>query len=275
MSESKKKSLLFPIVILCVVVFAGIAAVAVNNGGSAPKQQESELTQAPEVLPAPVETASGAPASNTDVPPAATAPVVNPDEIAARTTPRILGNPNAPVKISEHSSFTCGACAAYHKTNFKTLKTDYIDTGKAYLVFDDFPRNPVDIMVGSLARCLSGDAYFNFVQLLFETQADWANEGFKDHVKQNAMMAGVPEDKYEDCVNNKAVHEALAASREKTSTKFNINSTPQLVINDKRVIAGLAPYEDIKKAIEEELAAVSATGSDAPVPAPTLAPTSP
>ena len=73
-------------------------------------------------------------------------------DLEKASTPRILGNPDAPIKISEHSSFTCGGCAMFHKSNFKMIKEEYIDTGKAYVVFDDFPRNKYDIIIGSVAQ---------------------------------------------------------------------------------------------------------------------------
>ncbi len=52
-------------------------------------------------------------------------------------TERVIGNPDAPVKISEHSSFTCGHCGNFHKNVFEQFKTNWLDSGKAYLVFSD------------------------------------------------------------------------------------------------------------------------------------------
>lgn len=183
-----------------------------------------------------------------------TAPVEG-SNLAALSTPRILGNPDSPVKISEHSSFTCGACAHYHGDNFKKLKADYVDTGKARIVFDDFPRNVVDLEIGMVARCLPESSYFNFIQLLFETQEKWAKEEeYKKYVKQNAMLAGLDDAKYEECINNAGLQKSLADNREAASAKFGIKGTPTLVINDSVVISGLAPYSQIKDALDAELA---------------------
>ncbi len=242
MPEKKKKSgVILVIALIALLVVVGIANMATNSKND------------PETIASPSPEAA-APA--TIAPAVASAPLtpLTPEEIVAFSKPRILGNPDAPVKITEHSSFTCNHCAAFHQTNFASLKTDYVDTGKAYIVFDDFPRNQVDIMVGALARCLSGDAYFNFVQLMFKTQADWVNEQFKTHIKQTAMIAGLSDTRAEECMNNKAIHEALATNRQTAQDKFGIESTPQLIINDRRVIPGLTPYDELKKAIEEELA---------------------
>lgn len=176
-------------------------------------------------------------------------------ELAALTKPRALGNPSSPLKISEHSSFTCPHCAMFHADIYKKIKTDYVDTGKAYIVFDDFPRNIVDLEIGMVARCLPESSYFNFVQLMFETQDKWASENeYKKFTKQNAMLAGLGDVQYEECLANKDLQEALAAHREVAMNKFGINGTPTLVINDKVVMSALVPYNQIKDALDSELA---------------------
>ncbi len=95
-------------------------------------------------------------------------------DTAAAISDRILGDPNAPIKISEHSSLTCGHCGNFHKGTFKELKKRLIDTGKAYLVFSDFPLNGPAMHASMVARCLPQDQYFDFLQMLFETQDECA-----------------------------------------------------------------------------------------------------
>lgn len=174
-------------------------------------------------------------------------------DLEKASTPRILGNPDAPIKISEHSSFTCGACAMFHKSNFKMIKEEYIDTGKAYIVFDDFPRNKYDIIIGSVARCVPETAYFNFIQLLFETQADWLNEEYLTHLKQNAKLTGASETQINNCLNSTELHEALAKRQKAAHEDHAVESTPTLVINDSVIVSGLAPYATIKAALEAAL----------------------
>ncbi len=171
-------------------------------------------------------------------------------------TPRILGNPEAPLKISEHSSFTCGACAAFHKGNFKEIKRDYIDTGKAYIVFDDFPRNRPDVLIGAAARCVPDQNYFNFVQVVFETQKDWSvmGENFLDQIKNTARFAGANNEKLEACINSPELQEILAKHQQAASETYGVNSTPTLVLNNEVVLSGLTPYEDLKKAFDAAIA---------------------
>lgn len=174
-------------------------------------------------------------------------------DLEKASTPRILGNPDAPIKISEHSSFTCGGCAMFHKSNFKMIKEEYIDTGKAYIVFDDFPRNKYDIIIGSVARCVPENAYFNFVQLLFETQKNWLNEEYLTHLKQNAKLTGASDAQINNCLNSTELHKALAERQAAAGKDHGVDSTPTLVINDSVVISGLDPYAAIKAALEAAL----------------------
>ncbi len=176
--------------------------------------------------------------------------VSNEFDLEKASTPRILGNPDAPIKISEHSSFTCGGCAMFHKGNFKLIKEEYIDTGKAYIVFDDFPRNMFDIKIGAVARCVPEKAYFDFVQLLFETQKTWLNESYESYLKQNAKLTGASEQQIDACLNNKELHETMANRQKAATDNHGVESTPTLVINDKATVSGLDTYANIKAVIE-------------------------
>ena len=175
-------------------------------------------------------------------------------DIESFSKPRILGDETAPLKISEHSSFSCGACGKFHKENFKKIKADYIDTGKAYLVFDDFPRNKLDVTIGAIARCVPDDSYFKFVQLVFATQSDWYGTSDEiETIKKNAVLAGADAAQVEECANDKALKEALALSSKRAYDEQGVNRTPTLVLNGSVLVTGTDPYPEIQKAIEQAL----------------------
>ncbi len=183
-------------------------------------------------------------------------PVSEDFDLEKAATPRILGDANAPVKISEFSSFTCPHCATFHANNFKEIKKEFIDTGKAYIVFDDFARNGIDISIGALARCLPEQSYFNYIQLMFETQEEWMKNinSFKGYARQNAIMAGITPQMADYCFDNMELKEKMAMRVQKAQQEHGITGTPTIVINDKQVMSGLSPYASIKKAIEDALA---------------------
>tara|TARA_R110001592_G_scaffold16881_8_gene71539 strand:+ start:8611 stop:10020 length:1410 start_codon:yes stop_codon:yes gene_type:complete len=175
---------------------------------------------------------------------------LNIEELA---TPRILGDANAPVKISEYSSFTCPHCATYHESNFKKIKADYIDTGKAYLVYDDFPRNPTDVTIGAIARCVPGEGYFTFIQGVFETQDDWSgSDDYVETMKKNAVAAGADADQVEKCAESAELKKAIAMRAKKAYDEKTVKGTPTIIIDGNK-LSGVSPYEDIQAAMDKAL----------------------
>lgn len=202
-----------------------------------------------------VEGTAEQPAETTETPTeTATAETVTID-VNAALSDRILGNASAPVKISEHASFTCGHCGDFHKNTFAQLKKEYIDTGKAYLVFSDFPLNAPAVQASMVARCLPQDKYFDFVSLLFEKQQDWAyNPNYLDYLKEEAGKAGLDEAHFQACIQNTELQEGIVNRMKGVQAQWNINSTPSFVINNRNTVSGAIPFEEFKKLIDAELA---------------------
>lgn len=80
----------------------------------------------------------------------------------------VFGDKDAPVTIIEFSDYECPFCKRHFLQTFPSLKTNYIDTGKAKLVFRDFiavsSHNPAATTEAMAAQCVkdqAGDeAYF-------------------------------------------------------------------------------------------------------------------
>jgi protein-disulfide isomerase len=178
---------------------------------------------------------------------------------------RILGNPSAPVKISEHASFTCGHCGEFHKTTFDALKTEFIDTGKAYLVFSDFPLNAPAVHASMVARCLPTDKYFDFVSMLFKTQEDWAYDAnYLDYLKTKSGEAGLSEAKFQACINSTELQEGIVNRMKGVQAQWNISSTPSFVINNRTTISGAYPIDEFRKMIAAEASGQQATPPSEP-----------
>src|SRR5215831_831384 len=95
------------------------------------------------------------------------------DVNAIKDTDMVHGSKDAPVTLVEYASMTCPHCAAFQKEVVPALNKDYVETGKVKLVFREFPLDAIARMASAVARCLKGDAYFSFVDLLFANQQDW------------------------------------------------------------------------------------------------------
>ena len=66
-----------------------------------------------------------------------------------------IGQEDAPITIHEYSSLSCPHCAFFHKNTLPELMTNYVDTGKARIVFHDFPLNKKAFDASMVARCVA------------------------------------------------------------------------------------------------------------------------
>ena len=147
----------------------------------------------------------------------------------------MLGKDDAPVTIVEYASMTCPHCAHFHKTTLPELKTKYIDTGKARLIFREFPFDPRAEAGFMLARC-SNDNYFPMIEVLFKQQESWAGvQDAKEALLQISKLAGFSQESFEACLTDQKLLEDVRAVRERGSKEFGVDSTPTFFINGKQI----------------------------------------
>lgn len=75
----------------------------------------------------------------------------------------ILGDANAPHTIIEYSDFQCPFCRRFFDETYSQLKKDYIDTGKARLVYRHFPLtqlHPVAVKSAEATECANEQGKF-------------------------------------------------------------------------------------------------------------------
>jgi protein-disulfide isomerase len=191
--------------------------------------------------------------------------------VDAMMSPRTIGDPNAPVKITEYSSLTCGHCAHFHKESLAQFKKEFIETGKVQLTYQEFPLNQPALDASMILRCLPEDKYLGFMDLLFTEQENWAFAAdYKDKLRQNAKLAGMSDEDFDACLGNDNLRKRLVAEMQAASEQFKIQSTPSFVINEgQRVLIGNQPLTTFAEAIEQASANPAVT---APAPAAVTAP---
>jgi protein-disulfide isomerase len=156
---------------------------------------------------------------------------------------KILGAENAPVTIVEYASVTCPHCAAFHRETYPTLKSKYIDTGKVRLIFREFPTQPAAVAIGGfmLARC-AGDKYFPMLDAIFEQQQSWAQDPYNGFLRI-ARQAGLSEERFESCLKDQKMAEAIQEVAIRGNKEFNVDSTPTFFINGKKYAGNLSVAE--------------------------------
>ena len=144
---------------------------------------------------------------------------------------KALGKDDAKVTIVEYASMTCPHCAQFHATTLAELKTKYIDTGKARLIFREFPFDPRAEAAFMLARC-SNDNYFAMVDVLFKQQQQWAaGENARDALLQISKLAGFSQESFEACLTDQKLLDDVRAVRARGADEFKVDSTPTFFIN--------------------------------------------
>ena len=71
-----------------------------------------------------------------------------------------IGKESAPIKMTEFASLTCGHCAKFHNEVFPKIKKDYIDNGKMFFTYQDFPLDKFALKASVIARCSGKEKYF-------------------------------------------------------------------------------------------------------------------
>ena len=159
------------------------------------------------------------------------------------------GAKDAPVTIIEYASMTCSHCAHFHEATYPTLKSKYIDTGKVRFTLREFPFDPIAVAGFMVARC-AGDKREAMIGLLFSQQKNWA---FSDKPLQGltalVKQTGMSQEKFDACLQDKALYANVNQVFEKASKQFKVDSTPTFFINGKKVSGALSP-EEMDKQLE-------------------------
>ena len=148
-----------------------------------------------------------------------------------------LGNPKAKVTVVEYASVGCPHCAAWASEVFPDFKKTYVDTGKVRFVYREMlTGNPTLAGAGFLtARCAGPAKYFQVVDGVYRAQAEIAQAGDAyTPLVRIAKEAGLTEDQFNACLQDKAQIDALQA-REKRAEEDGVNGTPTFLINGKKV----------------------------------------
>jgi protein-disulfide isomerase len=164
---------------------------------------------------------------------------------------RILGSPDAPITIVEFSSLTCSHCATFHKTTLPRLKQEWIETGKARLVYRDYPLDKPALRAAAWAMCFEGERYFEFLDQLFQNQQEWAQAKDLDiALAQAARRVGMDARTIEDCLSDESIIDRIIKRQVEARENYDIQSTPNFFINGRRVKGALG-FEQFKEILED------------------------
>ncbi len=208
----------------------------------------------------------------------------------------MLGNPEAPVKVTEFVSYTCPHCAELHKEADPALRAGPIPKGKVAVTVTNLLRNPIDMTVAMLTACGDPKGFFARHDAFLSTQDTWLTKAASASADQRAHWSegelptrlttisndlgfftkmealGVPRAKAQKCLADKAQLDQIMAQY-KQANDFKFAGTPGIVINGKVLYAEengklllddegqpmqATQWQDMKQAITKALAARTA-----------------
>jgi protein-disulfide isomerase len=166
------------------------------------------------------------------------------DVMTIREGDNVLGDTKAPLGIVEYASLTCPHCANFHKNTFPKLQKDFIDTGKAYLVYRDYPLDRYAFQASVLAHTAGEKRFFGTLKILFEKQKEWSSlENPTEGLMKIAKLIGVPQAKFEAALQDQKLGESILMDRMVGANEYGVQSTPTLFLNGERFEGNWEEYE--------------------------------
>ena len=162
------------------------------------------------------------------------------------------GNPDAKIKLIVYESLTCSYCADFHKKVYPDLKKEFIDKGIVKIEFRNFPLDMAALNGSKIAHC-KNDGKSNILHFLYNNQNTWLKGETIDELNLNLEKIVDKENfgiNVKKCLNNKKIEDHVLEDRINAVKKFKINSTPTIIINDKKFEKPLN-YKNLKKSIEK------------------------
>jgi len=164
----------------------------------------------------------------------------------------VSGQDDAKITIIAYESLTCSHCADFHNNIYPLLKKEFIDPGLVKIEFRHFPLDIIALNASKISQCKQ-DQSLEIMMSLYSDQQAWikgktieeANENLKKFVKNKNFTLD-----FEKCINDKKIEDFVLSDRIEGTKKFEINSTPTIIINGKKFEKTLN-YKNLKKSLEK------------------------
>ena len=164
----------------------------------------------------------------------------------------VSGQDDAKITIIAYESLTCSHCADFHNNIYPLLKKEFIDTGLVKIEFRHFPLDIVALNASKISQCKQ-DQSLEVMMSLYSDQQAWikgktieeANENLEKFVANKNFNLD-----FEKCIRDKKIEDFVLSDRIEGTKKFEINSTPTIIINGKKFEKTLN-YKNLKKSLEK------------------------
>jgi protein-disulfide isomerase len=167
-----------------------------------------------------------------------------------------IGNKNAKVEIKIYSSFTCPHCANFHKNTYPKLVEEYVKKDLVKITFMDFPLDIAALNASKIVRCSTKESSILLIDEIYKNQNNWsAGDKIQEINKKLFLIANkfnLSNEKLSSCLQDQKLEDKILNDRIDGQKKYSINSTPTIVINEKK-FEGNATFENLSKEISKKL----------------------
>ena len=164
----------------------------------------------------------------------------------------VSGQESAKIIIIAYESLTCSHCADFHKNIYPQLKKDFIDPGLVKIEFRHFPLDAAAFNASKIAQCNQPQS-LEILESLYANQKNWIKgktvDELNDNLKKFIDKKGYKID-FEKCINDKKIEDFVLNDRIEGAKNFKVNSTPTIIINNKKFDKSLN-YKNLKKTLEK------------------------
>ena len=153
---------------------------------------------------------------------------------------RTLGEETAQIIIEEYASMSCGHCASFHNNYLDKIKKEFIDTGKAKLIFYDFPLDRGAMIGSMITQCMNDKQFFPVLSILFQKQTEWTqSDNILESINAVLNPLGLDKNRILSCLEeneeNQNRWKSLLAGRKYAIDIKGVEATPTFFVNEKKV----------------------------------------
>jgi protein-disulfide isomerase len=181
-------------------------------------------------------------------------------EVASKTDEGgfLVGNPDAPLKLVEFASHTCGACAYFSETGSAPLQNDYVETGVVSYEIRPLLRDPLDVTISTLAQCGSPESFHALSDQAWASLQQFSQNLQTNGAAYEAAMQAQPEQRFlglaqaaglidffaarglsadqaRACLSDADNITKIADISREASNEANVSATPTFFLNGRRL----------------------------------------
>jgi protein-disulfide isomerase len=181
----------------------------------------------------------------------------------------VLGNQNAPITIIEYGDYQCPFCTRYFTQIQPLIKSQYIDTGKAKMVFRDLAfLGPESTAAANAAQCANDQGkLWNYHDALYAAKvgdesknANAENDGFFSRAEflTLANQVGLDTKTFTSCLDGNQ-HASDVTAEKTAAAAAGVESTPATIVSGKLVVEsnGLSAGADTATILQTIASAVN------------------